>query len=169
MYLHVRNIHKSFTDKPVLDGVEFSILPGQKVALVAKNGAGKSTLLHVLTGKVDAEAGEVIFAKGIRVGFLSQETTIDKDMIVLDVLLNHETIFGELIGRYERLLLSMQATTKEADTKETDTQADTVALQDILAEIEEKHAWEYEVKVKTIISKLQLTPFLQQTYGSLSG
>ncbi len=164
MYLHVRNIHKSFTDKPVLDGVEFSILPGQKVALVAKNGAGKSTLLHILTGKIDAEAGEVIFAKGIRVGFLSQETTIDKDMIVLDVLLNHETIFGELIGRYERLLLSMQ---HSSDTQST--QQDAVALQDILAEIEEKHAWEYEVKVKTIISKLQLTPFLQQTYGSLSG
>jgi len=85
-------------------------------------------------------------------------------MIVLDVLLNHETIFGELIGRYERLLLNMQATTKG-----TDPHADAVALQDILTEIEEKHAREYEVKVKTIISKLQLTPFLQQTYGSLSG
>lgn len=171
MYLHVRNIHKSFTDRPVLDGVEFSILPGQKVALVAKNGAGKSTLLHILTGKVDAEVGEVTFAKGIRVGFLSQETTIDSEMIVLDVLLNHETIFGELIGRYERLLLSMQNDHSNGSRSATSSNAhqDALALQDILAEIEEKHAREYEVKVKTIISKLQLTPLLQQTYGSLSG
>ena len=139
MYLQVRNLHKTFTDKPVLDGVDFAILQGQKVALVAKNGSGKSTLLHILTGTVDAEAGDVIFAKGIRIGFLSQTVAIPKDMIVLDALLSHDTPFGQLIKRYETMIL--------------DPETDSTELQDVLAEIEEKHAREYEVKVKTIISK----------------
>jgi ATP-binding cassette subfamily F protein uup len=47
-YLHVKNIHKTFTMKPLLDGVDFSITKGQKVGLVAQNGMGKSTLLKII-------------------------------------------------------------------------------------------------------------------------
>jgi len=65
-YLQVRNLHKSFSDKPLLDGIDFAIQQGQKVALVAKNGAGKSTLLHILTGKIEADQGELIFKNDIR-------------------------------------------------------------------------------------------------------
>jgi ATP-binding cassette subfamily F protein uup len=66
-YLTVKNIHKTFTMKPLLDGVEFSISKGQKVALVAQNGAGKSTLLKIIMGQIDPSQGEVVFNKNIRV------------------------------------------------------------------------------------------------------
>ena len=52
-YLLVKDIHKAFTDKPLLDGVSFSVLKGQKIALVAQNGAGKSTLLRILMGDIE--------------------------------------------------------------------------------------------------------------------
>jgi hypothetical protein len=40
---------------------------------------------------------------------------------------------------------------------------DDASMQEILIQIEDANAWEYEVQVKTIISKLQLTPLLEQT------
>jgi len=53
-YLQVKNLHKAYADKPLFEGIDFTIQQGQKVALVAKNGAGKSTLLDVLMGRADA-------------------------------------------------------------------------------------------------------------------
>ncbi|MEI7477189.1 MAG: hypothetical protein WCJ81_01225 [bacterium] len=96
-----------------------------------------------------------MFSKQIRIGFLAQTFDVDPEMKVLDALFSHDHKLGQLIRRYEEMLLHPET--------------DDAALQAILAQIEEAHAREYEVQVKTIISKLQLTPLLEQTMGSLSG
>jgi ABC transport system ATP-binding/permease protein len=140
--------------KPLLDGVDFSISKGQKVGLVAQNGAWKSTLLKIIMGQLDATEWEVIISKQIRIGFLSQTFDVDPKMSVLDALFRHDHVLGQLIRKYEQMLI-------HPDT-------DDAAMQDILIKIEDANAWEYEVQVKTIISKLQLTPLLEQTMWSLS-
>jgi cobalt/nickel transport system ATP-binding protein len=53
-------------EKPVLDGVNFSLAPGQRVGLFGPNGCGKTTLLSVIMGLVPATGGEIIF-EGSRV------------------------------------------------------------------------------------------------------
>lgn len=65
-YLQVKNVYKSFTGKPLLNGINFSIFKGQKVALVARNGAGKTTLLKLLMGE-EPGAGDITFTKNVRV------------------------------------------------------------------------------------------------------
>lgn len=62
-YLEVKNLTKSFTEKPLFNGIDFHINKGEKVALIAKNGAGKSTLLKVLTGEIDRSDGDIIRRK----------------------------------------------------------------------------------------------------------
>ncbi len=141
--------------KPLLAGVDFSISKGQKVALVAQNWAGKSTLLKVIMKQIEPSEWDVVFNKSIRTGFLSQTFAVNADMLVLDALFSHDNVFGQLIRRYEQILL--------------DPQADDEIMQDILAQIEAAHARDYETQVKTITSKLQLTPLLTQTMWSLSG
>lgn len=153
-YLLVRHLYKSFTGKPLLNDVNFAIEKWQKVALVAQNGAGKTTLLKLIMGQLEWSAGDILFTKNVRVSFLSQDFEVDPNMSVLEALFTHENELGQLIRRYEALLLDPNHSEEE--------------MQKILHQIEDAHAREYEVKVKTIIGQLNLTQYLTQTMWSLS-
>jgi cobalt/nickel transport system ATP-binding protein len=47
-------------DRPVLDGADFVLTPGERVAVIGDNGAGKTTLLHLMVGLLKPQAGEVL-------------------------------------------------------------------------------------------------------------
>lgn len=58
--MEVRGLCKSFGDTPVLDGVSLRVGPGRVTSIIGPSGSGKSTLLGILTGSVEADAGEVL-------------------------------------------------------------------------------------------------------------
>ena len=68
-YLQVKNLVKSFSERPLVDHIDFTIQKWQKVALVAKNGAGKSTLLKMLMSELEPDDGEISFYRNMKVGF----------------------------------------------------------------------------------------------------
>lgn len=49
------------TSVRALDGVSFSVTPGERVALVGRSGSGKTTLIHVLGGLVEPTNGEIVW------------------------------------------------------------------------------------------------------------
>lgn len=64
--LSMVNIHKSFGEVNVLNGVDFTVGHNEIVGLVGDNGAGKSTLIKIITGVHPSTSGEVYF-KGERI------------------------------------------------------------------------------------------------------
>ncbi|PKE31990.1 sugar ABC transporter ATP-binding protein [Rahnella sp. AA] len=58
--LTMRGISKSYSGVAAVQGVDFSVRPGEVHALIGENGAGKSTLLNILSGVRAADSGEIL-------------------------------------------------------------------------------------------------------------
>lgn len=104
-YLDVQNLTKTFGADILFENISFSVAEGQKVGLIAKNGTGKSTLLSILTGKEDYDSGEIVYANGIKVGYLEQAPHYDPEESVLDACFNHQ-------GQEEKILKAKQILTQ---------------------------------------------------------
>ncbi|MFI1411426.1 ABC transporter ATP-binding protein [Streptomyces sp. NPDC020707] len=59
--LVAHDLHKAYGPTHALDGAEFSIHPGEVVAVMGPSGSGKSTLLHCLAGIVPPDSGSIIY------------------------------------------------------------------------------------------------------------
>lgn len=64
--------------------VTLGVEEGDKIGVVARNGAGKTTLLNILAGAEDYDSGSVTFARGVRVGYLSQAPIFDPQQSALE-------------------------------------------------------------------------------------
>ena len=71
--LALKNVHLTFGGTPLLESVDLSVRPGDRIALVGRNGSGKSTLLKIAAGQVEADSGEVFASPGATVRYLPQE------------------------------------------------------------------------------------------------
>ncbi|HTH43491.1 MAG TPA: ATP-binding cassette domain-containing protein, partial [Oxalicibacterium sp.] len=60
--------------KPLLDNVDVTLNPGDKIGLIGANGAGKSSLFGLLRGELHADQGSIDFPARWRVAYVAQET-----------------------------------------------------------------------------------------------
>ena len=72
MLFRLSDVFKSYGVQDVLRGASLQINPGEHVGLVGRNGAGKSTIFRLVRGEESADKGEVIKARGVRLGLLDQ-------------------------------------------------------------------------------------------------
>ncbi len=70
--LNTSDLSKYFGAEEIFAGVTVEVHPGDHIALVGANGTGKSTLLRVLVGQLEADGGQVVRARGLRLGYLPQ-------------------------------------------------------------------------------------------------
>jgi len=74
--LTLENITKEYGTRMVLNDISLRIERGERVALVGANGAGKTTLIRIALGLDQQDTGNVIMAKNIKIGYLSQQLEI---------------------------------------------------------------------------------------------
>jgi ATP-binding cassette subfamily C protein len=90
--VEVRGLSFAYNDEPVLDGLNLSISPGEKVAIVGASGGGKSTLVQLLLGLYTAQAGT------IRYGASSlEEIGLETVREHVAVVLQHPALFNDTV------------------------------------------------------------------------
>ena len=139
-YLQIDNLTKSYGERILFEDVSFGVSEGEKIGIIAKNGTGKSTLLRIIAGKESADSGEVVFRKGLRVGFLEQTPVFGADDTALDACMSGDGEIPRVIAEYEKALL--------------DGNAD--RLNDAIHEMDCRNAWDYEERFKQLLTQLKI-------------
>lgn len=90
--IEVRGLHFAYRDEAVLDGLDLSIAPGEKVAIVGASGGGKSTLVQLLLGLYTPDAGTIRFG-----GSTLQEIGLEQVREHVAVVLQHPALFNDTV------------------------------------------------------------------------
>lgn len=91
--LSLQNIQIAFGGPKLLDGVTLQVEPGERICLLGRNGEGKSTLLKIVSGELEADGGEVVRSRDVRISRLTQKVPQEVSGTVFDVVSkdwNHE-------------------------------------------------------------------------------
>src|SRR2546426_5713620 len=72
--LSVGGISKAYGERSLFADASLQVNRGERIGLVGPNGAGKSTLLHVILGDEEPDSGTVSLERGVRLGYLPQES-----------------------------------------------------------------------------------------------
>ncbi len=150
--LDIQHLSKRFGALELFNDISFSIADGQKVGLIAHNGAGKSTLLQILAGTEDYEEGSIIMRRDASIAILEQSPVFEPGTTVIDACFQRGGELSQLISSYEQCLAT------EGNP----------GLAGLLDEMERRNAWDFELRAKQILSKLDITNF-SQPVGELSG
>ena len=84
--IRIEDVHRAFGPLKVLDGINLRIDEGDRIGVVGHNGAGKTTLLRTISNQ-DQDLGDIVFAPGLRLAYLTQIRDIEEDA-TLDEELN---------------------------------------------------------------------------------
>jgi ATP-binding cassette subfamily F protein uup len=71
--LELHKVAKSFNGQPVIENFSYIFRRGDRIGIIGPNGSGKSTLLNLMTGTLEAEAGEIIKGETTHFGYYTQE------------------------------------------------------------------------------------------------
>ena len=148
--LQIENISKSFGDLELFSNISFTVEERQRIGLVARNGKGKSTLLKIIAGEEPLDEGKVTLRNGVRMGYLEQEPDFAPGLTVIEACLQRSGK-ADIISRYEKAL---------------ETGADD--LQRLMEEMDRLDAWDYESRLKQVLSKLKIKDY-SQPVNELSG
>lgn len=151
-YLSAENLTKSYGIAPLFRDISFHINEGDKIALIARNGVGKSTLLKIIAGRETPDEGRLWIHKDVTVALFEQDPQFDESRSVLENIFHADNAIIKVIRDYEEAL-------ENDDDKK---------LSELLIKMDELGAWDFDTKVKQILSKLNIHN-LNQPVNKLSG
>ena len=154
------------TGKHILKDIYLSFFYGAKIGIIGNNGAGKSTVMKIIAGLDEAFQGEVVWADGYTVGYLSQEPELDESKTVREVVEEGTQEIVDVLKEYEEINMKFMdeeiLNDPEKMQKLMDRQA---SVQD---RIDSLDAWELDTKLSIAMDALRCPPD-DQKIGELSG
>ena len=158
MILSIENLTKTYGDKTLFEHISFGIEEGDKIGIVGVNGTGKSTFIRTIAGLVPADAGNMIKAKNMRLGYLAQDSELTAENTVLMEVFKGTDPLMQVLREYEMLL-------GDAENHEPKQQERLLKLSQ---QIDELDGWQVESDAKTVLTKLGISDYSAKA-GELSG
>ena len=143
--IRLEHVTKLYDPDLILDDISVAIEHGDRIGLIGRNGTGKTTLIKIINGMLANFKGKVVSAKGLHIGYLSQEPELARDCTLRQEMLK---VFEKQRVLEDKMLLLAE----EMETAETP---------DLLAEyarIQEQHeklgGYDYEHEINRILGGL---------------
>lgn len=160
MLLTLENFTKSYGEKTLFSGVDFSIDDGERVGIVGVNGTGKSTFLKAVAGLTPVDDGTRVERRGLRMEMLAQDKVFAPENTVLMEVFRGTSPLMQALRDYE---LALRAAEERPDDRN---------VQQVLAKcsaaIDAAEGWQLESEAKTVLTQLGITDFAAPV-GTLSG
>ncbi|GMU47752.1 MAG: energy-dependent translational throttle protein EttA [Porticoccaceae bacterium] len=141
--VQLQQIHVHFGALALLDGIDWQIRRGERIALVGRNGAGKSTLLKVLAGLIPPDSGRILRDADERIAWLPQEVPVQLQGSVREVVADGFGPLVQWLARYQALL------GESGDTAQTE-------LASLQTRIEAADGWRLEQRLDALLDRLEL-------------
>ena len=155
----VEKLSKDYGARVLFSNLSFGLSRGDKMALVANNGTGKSSLLKIIAGKDVSSSGEVVFRKGVQVGYLSQDSHFDESLSIQQLVDSAQSRVSKLIVEYEKAVAKQTEDFLEINQKK---------VEELSLLMDQYSAWDYKRRIEQILSKFNIID-LNQKVGDLSG
>ena len=147
MLFRLSEVHKSYGAQDVLRGVSLQINPGEHVGLVGRNGAGKTTIFRLVTNDETPDRGEVVRARGLKLGLLAQHIHFEKGSTV------HESALAAF-GRLQKIEHDMHELEHRMADAGDDLEKVLERYSDLQHEYEREGGFEYSAKAEAILQGL---------------
>ncbi len=147
MLFRLSEVHKSYGMQDLLRGASLQINPGEHVGLVGRNGAGKTTVFRLVSGDETPDRGDVVRARGLRLGLLAQHVHFESGSTVHESAL---TAFGHL-QHIEHEMHDLEHRMAETDV---DLERVLERYSDLQHQFEREGGFEYAAKAEIILQGL---------------
>ncbi|OCG77279.1 ABC transporter ATP-binding protein [Gilliamella sp. Occ4-3] len=145
--INLTNAYLSFSDAPLLDHIDMSIEPNERVCLVGRNGAGKSTLLKVLNKEVPLDEGQIIYENNVIVSRLQQDPPRDVQGSVFDFVAEGLHEQAQLLRDYYDLAYRVELDPCESNLDK---------LAKMQEQLDHQNGWQLDSRIRNVISSLSL-------------
>jgi ATP-binding cassette subfamily F protein 3 len=163
--LSVQEVKKSFGTHEVLKKVSFTLQDGERMGLVGVNGCGKSTLLKIIAGEETADEGQVSLQKGLRLGYLAQQSELSGEETVQEAL---ESVFEPLV-RMEEELRALEAEMASCGEDPEALRRLGSRYDALTRAFEQGNGYGWRSSVQGVLAGLKLRPFRDMPTKRLSG
>lgn len=98
--IEVEGLSKSLDGKKLVDGLDYLIVPGERLGIIGPNGSGKTTLLNMLAGRMKPDSGSVEVGETVKIGYYTQDhDELDGNLRMVDYVKETAQVISTVDGQ----------------------------------------------------------------------
>ena len=149
----IENLTRMYDEKEILSDIWLSFYPGAKIGVLGNNGSGKSTLLRIMAGEDKDFMGTVRPAKGIKIGYFSQEPRLDPSKSVGECIEEAVSESRAILDRFNEISMKLCEDLTPAEMDKT--LEEQAKVQDL---IDHNNLWELDRTLEIAADAMMLPP-----------